>query len=180
MIPTTEQIASQLQKLLPPGALARGSLAVIGRLLFGSADEIARLYARLMALLEEAHPGSTTELLDDWEAEYDLPDPCIENPQTIEERRAAILAKLNYVGSQPVAFFYQLAASIGITINITEHHSFEIGRDGMGDFIGPDEWNFVWEVIASDDVEQGLRNVMECNFKNLKPAHTLPLFTYES
>lgn len=176
---TPEQISYQLAtKLSPPGALATSLASRLRAFWLGVADELARVYSRTEDLLREARPSTTVELLTDWEDEYDLPDPCVTGVQTVADRRAALIARANGIGGQSAQYFRDIAQSFGVTITITEHHAFEVGRDGMGDGVGGDEWAFVWEVTAPAATAATLREVMECVFERLQPAHTVVWFTY--
>lgn len=175
---TPEEISYQLAtKLSPPGALAAGLTSRLRQLWLGVAEELSRIYARVQDLLAEAHPPTTDELLGEWETEYDLPDPCVTSAQTESDRRAALIARATGIGGQSPQYFIDLAASFGVTITIAEHHPFEVGRDGMGDGIGG-QWAFIWEVSAPIATPATLREVMECVFERLKPAHTAIWFTY--
>lgn len=174
-----QQFAYQLAtKLSPPGALARALAAKLRALWLGVADEPVRLYGRVDDLLSEAHPATVTELLEDWEREFDLPDPCVTSEQDLSARRAALLSRLSGSGGQSRQYFIELAETLGIAIDIVEDHPFEVGRDGMGDGIGGDEWAFTWEVFAPVATPMAIRELMECVFERRKPAHTQVWFHY--
>lgn len=82
--------ARMLGALLPPGRLWRlvtGS--VLSNLLLASADELARVDARVDDLLDEADPSTADELLPEYERELDLDEGA-----TTAERRALIVARL--------------------------------------------------------------------------------------
>ncbi|MCA3418095.1 MAG: DUF2313 domain-containing protein [Roseomonas sp.] len=71
---------SQLLGLLPPGdALPREPGSRLERLLSVPAAELARVDGRVEALLREADPARTTEMLADWERALGLPDECYPN-----------------------------------------------------------------------------------------------------
>jgi uncharacterized protein YmfQ (DUF2313 family) len=178
-VPTLDQIASQLTKLAPPGALATNATSVLRKIWTGAADEIVRIYNRIRDLLLEAHPLTCNETLTDWERDYDLPDPCITTAQTESDRRAAVAARRAAVGGASRQYFFDLAASFGIAITITEDRAFEVGRDGMGDGIGGDGYAFVWYVHAPVATSTALKQLLECVFERVKPAHTDVIFYYE-
>jgi uncharacterized protein YmfQ (DUF2313 family) len=68
---------AQLAALLPTGpALPREPDSVLMRLLGMPAAELAAVQARVDALLAEADPRITAELLPEWEAAFGLPDDC--------------------------------------------------------------------------------------------------------
>lgn len=67
----------QLAALLPTGpALPREPGSTLMRLLEPPAAELARIELRGLALLDEADPRATTEMLVDWERAFGLPDGC--------------------------------------------------------------------------------------------------------
>jgi uncharacterized protein YmfQ (DUF2313 family) len=67
----------QLAALLPTGpALPREPGSVLMRLLEPPAAELARIELRAIALLDEADPRVTAEMLVDWERAFGLPDDC--------------------------------------------------------------------------------------------------------
>jgi uncharacterized protein YmfQ (DUF2313 family) len=67
----------QLGALLPTGpALPRHPDSALMRLLSMPAAELAAVDARAAALLAEADPRITSELLPDWETDFGLPDDC--------------------------------------------------------------------------------------------------------
>jgi len=89
---------------------------------------------RAADLLEmESDPRFTTELLPDWERNWGLPDPCYESPQTVGERRLALIMRMTMQGAQSREFFIGVAKQIGYTITITEYRTFVVGMDSVGD-----------------------------------------------
>ena len=79
-----------LRKLLPPGRLWRsGSSAYITRLLLGAGDELSRISGRVVDLLNEADPRTTSELLAEFERALN-----VETAATESERQARIVARL--------------------------------------------------------------------------------------
>jgi uncharacterized protein YmfQ (DUF2313 family) len=72
-------------------------------------------------LTRESDPRFTFEMLPDWEAALGLPDPCLTEPETIPDRRTAVVNRLTIEGGQSRAFFIGAAAAIGYTISIYEY-----------------------------------------------------------
>jgi uncharacterized protein YmfQ (DUF2313 family) len=171
--------ARALRSLLPGGpAFSRDPDSSITKTLLGISEELARVDQRGDDLIEETDPRTTDELFGDWEQMLGLPSPCVTTVQTMEERRAAIVSALNSVGGNTLDYFLGLADSMGITITIEEASAFEVGRDGMGDSIGGDEWYFVWHVFASASLSAAQQQLLECTFRRFAPAHTVPTFEY--
>jgi uncharacterized protein YmfQ (DUF2313 family) len=115
---TVEAYARQLTQLLPRGPLwTTEAGSVLGKLLLGLAEELARIDARGEVLLDEADPRTADETLEDWERVLGItpPDGATEN-----KRRVAAAAKYVARGGQTPSYFVALAASLGITATVTE------------------------------------------------------------
>lgn len=120
--------AEQLTQLLPPGpAWPREPDTLLGRLLQALADELARVDGRAFNLLDEADPLTALELLGDWERVAGLPDPCIPIATTTRERQIAVARKISGIGGQSIPFFEELAARLGLEVEIVEHRPFRAG-----------------------------------------------------
>lgn len=169
----------QYARLLPPGALTQDPDSTLSKLWAGVSTELQRGSQRADALLIEAQPSTTDLLLPDWEAEYDLPDACVTIDQTERERVAALVGRVVGVGGQSLQYYIDLAASMGLPIDIVEEHPFEVGRDGVGMGIGDNSWAHTWSVTVTRSTSQAERQLLECVFQRLKPAHTVPQFYYQ-
>lgn len=192
---TSDDYLEQLQELMPKGpAWPSGEPGWLKNQLRAWADEFARIDGRLVALLDEADPRFTSELLGDYERVSGLPDGCVVSAgvtQSTAERRASLVARLTTRGGQSRAYFIALAAAMGYTITITEFHAHSVDDDvdfplyGIG-------WTYVWQVNAAlntvfeatvddtvDDPIASWSNVaLECVIRRYAPAHTLVLFSY--
>lgn len=176
---TAEQYLRQLQALLPTGAAwTREPAAELTKLLRGLAEELARIDQRAEQLLSEADPRTTTEMIDEWERSLGLPDPCTGPLATLQERRAAVTAKLTAIGQQSPAYFIALAATLGFSVTIDE----QVDAD-------PFKWrvNAPTETIRSfragqSTAGEALRTwgnaLLECAISRLSPAHTQVVFGY--
>lgn len=177
---TAEQIAQALASLLPRGpAITREPGTNMHNLLLGLSDEFVRVRERTADLLAESHPNTVSELLDEWEAEFGLPDPCVSEPQTIEERIGALAARVASTGGQSILYYKNLGLSLGLPLTITRSQAFELGRNGMGDPIGGSEWRYHWHVTTTDQATTAQRQALECLFNRLDKAYTIVTFNYE-
>lgn len=191
-----------LRALLPRGrAWAFGPDSIMRRFLHGLAEEFARADGRIDALIEEADPRTTLELLPDWERIAALPDSCTGVSGTIVERQAALRQKLIGQGGQSIAYFVELGAALGYIISIVEHRPARCGMARVGDNLNGLDWTFAWtvrvepfdgdlpteqELIAraqiGDRLGVRLRGVgstdIECVIRRASPAHTTVLFQY--
>lgn len=158
----------------------------------GLAQELARIDARADALLDEADPRSTLELLADWERVCGLPSPCLAGvEQTLAGRRAALVAHLTGAGGQTPAYYIGVAAAAGFAIIITEFRPWTFDRPFDVPMCGT-IWAHAWQVNApaetvtfwdfdhpfTDPFASWGNELLECLIKQLKPAHTTVLFAY--
>ena len=181
-----------LQQLLPPGAVwPREDGAVLTGLLGAFAEGAARIDRRMDDLLEESDPRSALEMLPDWETFVGLPDLCVGMPETLAQRRAAVVARLTARGGNSRAYFINLAKALGFEITITEYGPFTC-ESGCDDPLGDEDWRFVWQVNApattffeftcESPCDEPLRAwgnaALECAITRRKPAHTTVVFRY--
>lgn len=195
MARTADQYRELLKALLPPGeAFPRDTGTGIDKLLAGMSEEWARIDARGEALIVEALPSSTSELLADWERVAGLPDKCAGTLETtMQGRRNALLAKLTSTGGQSREYFVAVAKALGYEITITEFRPFRAGLSQAGDPLTNGDWVYTWRVNAHEttiiDFRAGrsaagepLRtwgnDTLECKINQLKPAHTITIFGY--
>lgn len=149
--------------------------------------------ARAQGLLLEMLPHTSTEMLAEWERLLGLPDPCIGQLGTTQERRAAVVAKYTETGGQSRAYFIGVAAKLGYEVTITEYRPFQVGVSAAGDALYGDDWLYAWLVnapettitefavgisAAGDPLRSWGNELLECAITKLKPAHTHVLFGY--
>lgn len=120
---TADDYAEVFAAGLPTGpAWSRDPDDAMMRVVQGLMGSWGRVDSRIDDLLStESDPRSTFQMLGDWEAAFGLPDLCVRVPQTIEDRRNALVAKIATVGGQSRAFFIQKAADLGYTVSIYEY-----------------------------------------------------------
>lgn len=183
-----------LQALLPRGrAWPRDSDAIQAQTLSGLASEFANVANRGSALIVDAFPASTEELLPEWEDALGLPDPCAGPAPTIADRRAQVVARFASGAGQSVPYFINLAMLLGYTITIIEYAPFRFGINHFGDPMCGVAWANAWTVrnptITPSFFQFGLsafgdffadwgNTVLQCEFARLKPAHTTVNFQY--
>lgn len=131
---SADQYKQMLWNLLPPGrAFVRGPDREFNKLFDAMSQEYSRIDCRTIDLINEANPISTLELLSDWERVAGLPDDCDVVPETIQDRRSALLAKLASQGGQSPQYFIDVAAAMGVPIEIVEYQEFKAGFAAAGD-----------------------------------------------
>lgn len=184
---------AQLAALLPPGpALSRDPDSVLMRLLAAPAAELARVEARGVALLDEADPRGTSELLEDWERVAGLPDRCLGPAPTVAQRRTRLVQQLTQTRGQSPAFFVAVAQQLGAaTASVTEFREHDCEQSCEAPVNGP-EWRFAWRLnlpaasVTEGTCEDGCETplavwgdtTVECVVRGLAPAHTIVLFAY--
>jgi uncharacterized protein YmfQ (DUF2313 family) len=122
-----------LRKLLPIGrAWDQVRDDLIG-LLAGLAIEFCRVGDRAKELLDEFDPGTSTDLLDDWETLLGLPDDCTPAAVDLNERRTQARQKLAATGGLSATFYEEKAAALGFDAIVTDFYSFRVGRQRVGE-----------------------------------------------
>jgi uncharacterized protein YmfQ (DUF2313 family) len=198
-IGTVEDYADALAALLPPGPYWEGFSTPGTRaraLLLDMAGPLADVDARATALRVDLNPTSSTETLPDRETEAALPDPCVGAlAETVQERRAAVVAKWAARGGQTIAYFQGLAAALGYEVTVTEWRPFVAGISRCGDRLnGGQEVRFVWTVRVPGPRVTRFRTGLsapperlmtlsravdlECKLRHLKPAQSTLIFRY--
>lgn len=186
-----------LVALLPPGpAWDVDQAPAVHRLLTGLAPEFARVDARAGDLLNEMDPVTVREMVQDWERVMALPDLCLGEVQSFEERQKAVRQRHVALGGQSVAYFLGIAWEQGYpNATITEHRAPRFGRSRFGRArFGTWGQQFFWTVHLGRRIVGGRRwgltlwgerfganpnNGIECLIRRYAPAHTVVLFNYE-
>jgi uncharacterized protein YmfQ (DUF2313 family) len=181
---------SQLRALLPPGAaLLREPGGRVERVLGVAAAELARVDARAAAVREEADPRTAAEMIDDWERLLGLPDECSAGLTLLEQRRAAVVARLIERLAPTPATIEAVSLAFGVRVSVVEFETYNCEMD-CEQPVTDEAWAHAFQVWGSgrvvteatceDDCEQPLRAWStlphECAVRRLAPAHTVPLF----
>lgn len=187
-----------LQALLPSGAAwPRDDGAVLTQVLGAMADGMARIDDRAVDLVNEADPRSTMEMIGGWERVAGLPDACSAGINTtLQERRAALVARLTATGGQSVGYFAALIAILGYSATIEQFRPAICGIARCGRRLdGPASVRHTWRVTvhgpratrartgqsqAGDKLVKITRaEDLACMLHRLKPAHTTLILAYE-
>lgn len=167
----SDKYRQMLQRLLPRGpAWTREPGSQLTALLQGLAVEAQRVEDRALALIEEADPRTTTELIDDWERVCGLPGDCTA-PTAIADRRALVVQKLLGHGDPNLAFWQEQAEALGFTFgSIEEYRPFSAG-DNAGDHVIGLDWLFCWVLVVATRTA-ALNELLRCTVEGLTPLHT--------
>lgn len=184
----------QLQALIPTGkAWLRDIGAYITNLLAALAEEFARIDARAYDLINESDPRTTYELLPDWEKAAGLPDPCVTQALTVEQRQVALASKLAMVGGQSRAYFINLAAQLGYPDVTIDEYFPALCDDSCDVSLWSEDDKWTWQINLPDDgaiffavcdgpcdvpLSSWGDEVIECRINRYKPAHSTVVFAY--
>ena len=185
-----------LRQLLPPGRLfTEDPDSNLQTMLDGLAVELDRVDEIACELPRELDPSEGLLSLTDWERVLQLPDGCGPTPVTIEERRRAVLGRLQSGGLLSRAFYRQLARSQGYRARIEELEAapFRVGLSRCGDSLGTEAGVFAWTLVVDTDKRRPFRvgasrcgealvsladPLLECIIRRAAPAHTSVGFRY--
>ncbi len=179
------------------GALPRGRAwprfvsTILVQVLSGLMPGYVRNNADAIALVADAFPATTVNLLPEWEASLGLPDLCDSDPETLARRQQNLAARFAAGGGQSIAYFTGVAAALGYSITITEFAPFRFGGTMAQPLYG-DGWAHVWQVAAPAFAQTPLRfgacmnepfetwgnTALQCTLRRLAPAHTTVIFSY--
>lgn len=168
---------AQLAALLPPGKLWRSLLAtpLIQALLLALADGLARFDQALTALGIESDPRTTSELLPEWEQATGLPDNCLVDGGSTEQRRAAVVARLVATGGASEEYFLGLAAAYGYAgaISYPALHTWRFETATEVALV-----NMTCNGDCNDALQSYGNQQLECLLNRAKPAHTVLEIAY--
>lgn len=123
-----------LKKLFPNGRLWDDLKEDFINLYPGIVVEFCRVEDRAKDLLnDEFDPGTSTDLLEDWENLLGLPDECTPEITDIIERRNQARQKLAAVGGLSASFYEQVALNLGFEAFVSDAKPFRVGQSVVGE-----------------------------------------------
>lgn len=170
---SADDYASAARALAPRGpAWANDPASVQGKTLAALALTLWRSDAAAVQLLADAYPGSTTALIDEWEASVGLTAPA---GATIEQRRSRVLSRLIGTGGQSRSRFITFAAALGFTITIENFAPLRVGQFSAGAAVYGLAWASAWRVRIT--ASQGLMTPtqLKAELDAIRPAETIIL-----
>lgn len=195
---TPENYQRQLFALLPRGpAWPPKADSILGKLLFAVALMFARVDARARTMSDEADPRTTSYLLPDFEAMLGLPEPCVTATganQTIDQRRAAVVARLTEIGGASKPYFIAAAEKLGYPGATIQTYRPMTCNDDCNDALWSEWDRWTWQIsvpyddagvfiaTCNSDCNAPLKTWgdagFECFFNQVKPAETTVVFAY--
>ena len=111
------------------------------------APTFQRISDTAVDLIADAFPGTTSDLLSEWELTLGLPDACtVPGSQTIAERQRAVAEKISAAGGPQRSYYLQMATQLGLSAIIDEFQEACVGPTSVGDFLYGDGWPWSWVV----------------------------------
>lgn len=192
---TLDQQTDILASYLPNGRLfdaknKEGSN--LRKILLGLAQEWLNFRGKINEVYDEYNPANTTALIEEWEGFVGIPDDCLSNTGSLEERRKNILLKLAGINATTAQQFENVAAILGFDVTV---------RAGV-DVVG---FPYTFPIVLLDDdaapftiivdLDESLKpsgfpltfpielssafpEILQCFFNKLKPANTIVVFRY--
>lgn len=189
-----EQYREMLYRLTPRGrAWPRERTSTLYQKYSAIAQELERIDLRGAQLIEESDPRTALEMIEDWERALGIPDECTPPANTLERRRADIVARLTQQGSLSRQFLIDFALNLGFIITIDEFRPFRAGFSHAGDPLTNGDWVYTFQVNApietikyfsagisqaGDPLASWGNEFLECAINKRKPAETIALFAY--
>lgn len=199
-----EELAEQLNKLMPPGTIFNNVKGSTCNLLFEALSSTYKSYLDSLENLPiESNPLTSSELLDIRYQEAGLPYSCDRTlPQTTEEQRFDILTAWRSVGGCTKQFFLDLLTGLGVQASIVENYSAPATATCVGAcnlplddiskawtwtinyvddaFIPGTEFisgaNTAGEPLGTVPTIGSVINKFQCYIEKVKPAHTTVIY----
>lgn len=189
----TDENAQSIADYLPNGQLfaAKNIPDSVYRMLlrgFGRFDKDAEAFLCLFA--DELDISNTTAFINEWEDSVGIPDGCFTKNKPIETRRLQVLLKLAAMGVQTAQDFIDLAALLGIYIEIVpgaEAGGFtytfpiifaETGKEAKFTMIvlyletATEVFPYTFPIVFGESA----LSILRCLFSKLKPANVKLIF----
>ncbi len=165
--------ATAMRRLMPWGRVwSDDDASVQAKVYTALAGGFERSDAAAVDLLVDVFPGSTTDLLPEWEASLGLPDPCVGPEATVEQRRAQVVARLVAGGGLSAARYIAFAAELGFTIEIQTYAPFRVGINRVNQRLYSSAWAHAWGVRILANTSGLAPEVLLCELEAIRPAET--------
>ncbi len=163
-------------ELLPRGRAWDREDLVLQKLVRAEATELSRVDRSGNNLLAELDPRTTFDCITDWELSYGLPECAA--PDTLEARRAAVLAKLLAQAGhgQDIGYWTDLLMKLGYYLHWHAKGKLAMTcTDGCMGEITDEAWQFVWQVAVDSGLDDAL---LECLVAHNAQIETVPIVHY--
>lgn len=193
---SVEEQTTSLASFMPGGRpflAARLPSTTLRNMLYGLSGELFRADNQLNDITYEHQIDQTTQLIEQWESALGIPDHCFGNTGTLAERRNNVIIKLGHMGVQSAQDFIDLALLVGYVVHIipgADRGVFPLGfpayifdRAQTARFLMvtvvetleiPLHFPYDFPIVFGS----GINTVLECLFRQLKPANVELAFEY--
>lgn len=197
------QYKNALWGLMPRGrAITRALESFFDQVLYGMAEEFARIDERAYDLINENVPSNANELITEYEEEFGIWDAA----DNLTDRQEAVHAKNILIGRQDKQYFIDIATALGYDTFIEEFVPFWADIALAGDPCNPQKNLFYWLMYVNPDGDKGAFSVgfshygfdaIPINYKDyvmyslvrafwdlideiwrIRPGHTIALFDF--
>ena len=135
-------------------------------------DHLDEIQEDAQVLLEEMFPNTTDGLISDWEGLLGLPDPCVGQPESTEQRIAALTAKWAEKRNLSKAYLIDLASRLGYTVTIDNYSMRRFGSAFCGgEYIGKEWGNTITLNADGEEINSLGIEPLLCAIQRLRPAH---------
>lgn len=195
MLSLMQALDGALAKLPSGWAWVRDPDSNWGRALTPLAQEQVRFEWRAEAMLAEATPSTSADLLGDYERVLG-PDPCLAaSPATLQERRASVHLRWTRTGGAARRDYVALAAVLGYAITIDEFQPSRAGRLRAGQRLRGQRAQWSWRInlpatrpvrFRAGHSRAGERLMtfglpwLQCQLSQNTPAHTVLVFANQA
>lgn len=203
--PTGDQLVPSIILQTPRGAAWRhDSASMMWRFWRSISDPVCDLYSKLWKLAFASTACTLSgpsdpanNALDDWEAEWGLPDPCTAWQAFTEAQRIrALRVKIADPGGQSAQYFICAAQALGYSVAVSENRPMRCGQGRCGKTqLGAPANEVIWNVTLSTSTVTffrcggskcgkdplgtfGRARDLECELNDKRPAHTQVFFRY--
>lgn len=192
---TQEEQATVLAGYLPNNQLWNDKNidnTVLRKILLGLASQWLGLRDTINEVYENYDPRITTSLIEEWEGFVGIPDSCLGNSGTLEERRINILLKLAGINVSTAKQFENLAEILGFSITVS--NGINLAQFPLTfPVVLLDEGSAAFTIVVNLDASltptgfplvfpitltSAAPEILECFFNKLKPANTNVIFRY--
>jgi len=172
---SSADFASALLGLLPRGRVWPKEISSVqAQAASCFAPTFQRISDTAVDLIADAFPGTTSDLLSEWELTLGLPDACtVPGSQTIAERQRAVAEKISAAGGPQRSYYLQMATQLGLSAIIDEFQEACVGPTSVGDFLYGDGWPWSW-VVSIDPEYYGTlpAATLDCRLGLEAPEYT--------
>ena len=162
------------------------------KVLIGLAAQWGVFRDSINEVYDEYNPNNTTALIEEWETFVGIPDSCISNTGTLEQRRLNILLKLSGINATTKKQFETIALTLGYTVVVEtgiETSTFPLTLPFILLSAAAAPFTIVVTLPASVapsgfpltlpfTLASYAPSILNCFFEKLKPANTNIVFRY--